>query len=50
MPDISNIHCSLSLPASYKFADSTNFYTLPVIQDTTIGTTVGNSFKIAVYL
>ncbi|KAH7006847.1 hypothetical protein EDB80DRAFT_717914 [Ilyonectria destructans] len=50
MPDISNVRRSLGLPASRKFADGSDFYTLPVMQDTATGAMVGDSFEIAVYL
>ncbi|OAA36634.1 Thioredoxin-like fold protein [Metarhizium rileyi] len=50
MPDISNLRRRLGEPAARKFADGTDFYTLPVIQDAVTGVTVGDSFDIAVYL
>ncbi|KAK2589556.1 hypothetical protein QQS21_012769 [Conoideocrella luteorostrata] len=50
MPDIRKVRQSLGEPACRKFADGTDFYTLPVIQDAATGTTVGDSFDIAVYL
>ncbi|UKZ53590.1 hypothetical protein TrVGV298_007385 [Trichoderma virens] len=40
----------LGEPACRKFADGTEFFTLPMIQDTATGATVGDSFDIAVYL
>lgn len=50
MPDISKVRRGLRAPASRKFADGSDYYTLPVIQDTATGATVGDSFDIAVYL
>lgn len=50
MPDISKVRQSLGQPASRKFADGTDFYTLPVIQDPATNATVGDSFDIALYL
>jgi glutathione S-transferase len=50
MPDISKLRQSLGQPASRKFADGTDFYTLPVIQDPAMNATVGDSFDIALYL
>lgn len=50
MPDISKVRQGLGQPASRKFADGTDFYTLPVIQDAATNATVGDSFDIAVYL
>lgn len=50
MPDISKVRHGLGEPACRKFADGTEFNTLPVIQDTATGATVGDSLDIAVYL
>jgi glutathione S-transferase len=50
MPDIPKVRCRLGEPASRKFANGTDFYTLPVIQDIATSATVGDSFDIAVYL
>ncbi|KHN99834.1 Thioredoxin-like fold protein [Metarhizium album ARSEF 1941] len=50
MPDISKVRRSLGEPAGRQFADGTDFYTLPIIQDAATGATVGDSFDIAVYL
>lgn len=50
MPDIAKVRKSLGQPAGRKFADGTDFYTLPVIQDAATGTTVGDTFDIAIYL
>lgn len=35
---------------SRKFADGTDLYTLPVMQDTATGSTVADSFEIAIYV
>lgn len=50
MPDISKVRRDLGVPPCRTFADGTDFNTLPIIQDTTTGSTVGDSFDIAVYL
>lgn len=50
LPDVSTVRQSLGQPASRKFADGTDFYTLPIIQDASTGIIVGDSFDIAVYL
>ncbi|KAG8406807.1 hypothetical protein J3459_014041 [Metarhizium acridum] len=50
MPDIAKVRRELGLAAGRKFADGTDFYTLPVMQDAAAGATVGDSFDIAVYL
>ncbi|KID73819.1 uncharacterized protein G6M90_00g000530 [Metarhizium brunneum] len=50
MPDIAKVRRDLGQSAGRKFADGTDFYTLPVIQDAASGATVGDSFDIAVYL
>ncbi|KAK7409414.1 hypothetical protein QQX98_008423 [Neonectria punicea] len=48
--DIANVRRGLGLAASRTFADGTDFYTLPIVQDPATGATVGDSFEIAVYL
>ncbi|KAH0490288.1 hypothetical protein TgHK011_001765 [Trichoderma gracile] len=50
MPDIPYARRELGLPACRKFADGTDFYTLPVIKDASAGVVLGDSFDIAVYL
>lgn len=50
LPDISKVRQGLGQPACRQFADGTDFYTLPVIQDTATKSTVGDSFDIAIYL
>ncbi|PKS11881.1 hypothetical protein jhhlp_001175 [Lomentospora prolificans] len=50
LPDIAKVRSSLKVPACRKFADGTDFYTLPIIEDPTTSSLVGDSFDIAVYL
>ncbi|KAL2258815.1 hypothetical protein VTK26DRAFT_7731 [Humicola hyalothermophila] len=49
-PDVAKVRRGLGLPACRKFADGTDFYTLPIISDPSTGALVGDSFDIAVYL
>ena len=50
LPEVAKVRNSLKLPACRKFADGTDFYTLPIIQDPSTSSLVGDSFDIAVYL
>ncbi|GAD94371.1 conserved hypothetical protein [Paecilomyces variotii No. 5] len=50
LPDIAKVRSGLGVPPCRKFADGTDFYTLPIIEDPTTGSKVGDSFDIAVYL
>ncbi|KAK3381018.1 hypothetical protein B0H63DRAFT_474763 [Podospora didyma] len=50
LPDVAKVRSSLNVPACRKFADGTDFYTLPIIHDPATGALVGDSFDIAVYL
>ncbi|ROT36893.1 hypothetical protein SODALDRAFT_380381 [Sodiomyces alkalinus F11] len=50
MPDITTVRRSLGLPACRKFADGTDFYTLPALTDSTTGSAIGDSFDIANHL
>ncbi|KZL84863.1 glutathione s-transferase [Colletotrichum incanum] len=50
LPDISKVRSSLKVPPCRKFADGTDFFTLPIIEDPATGSLVGDSFDIAVYL
>lgn len=50
MPDITKVRGGLGVPPTRKFADGSDFYTLPVLEDPTTGSLVGDSFDIAVYL
>lgn len=50
LPDIPKIRRTLNVPACRKFADGTDFFTLPIIEDPATNSLVGDSFDIAVYL
>lgn len=50
LPDVSKVRSSLNVPSVRKFADGSDFYTLPIIEDPTTDSLVGDSFDIAVYL
>ncbi|OBT55754.1 hypothetical protein VE04_03844 [Pseudogymnoascus sp. 24MN13] len=50
MPDISKVRSGLNVPACRKFADGSDFNTLPIIHDPATNTYKGDSFDIAVYL
>ncbi|KAJ5958630.1 uncharacterized protein N7479_005780 [Penicillium vulpinum] len=50
LPDISKVRTSLNIPACRKFADGTDFHTLPILVDPTTSRKLGDSFDIAVYL
>jgi len=51
MPDITKIRKALGVPPCRKFADGTDFYTLPIlVTDTKTGSALGDSFDIANYL
>ena len=50
LPDIANVRKSLGVPACRKFADGTDFYTLPIIVDPSTDAKVGDSLEIAIYL
>ncbi|RDL40354.1 Uncharacterized protein BP5553_00333 [Venustampulla echinocandica] len=50
MPDISKVRSGLKVPACRKFADGSDFNTLPIIHDPATNIFVGDSFEIAVYL
>lgn len=50
LPDIAKIRSSLKVPPCRKFADGTDFFTLPIIEDPATDSLVGDSFDIAVYL
>lgn len=50
LPDIPKVRASLHVPACRKFADGSDFFTLPIINDPATGSLVGDSFDIAVYL
>jgi len=50
LPDITKVRRALGVPASRKFADGTDFYTLPMLSDPTHSAIIGDSFDIAIYL
>ena len=50
LPDVAKVRTALKVPPVRKFADGTDFFTLPIIEDPSTGTSVGDSFDIAVYL
>ncbi|CRG87653.1 hypothetical protein PISL3812_04673 [Talaromyces islandicus] len=50
LPNISKVRRGLDLPATRKFADGSDFYTLPIISDPSTNAVVGDSFDIAIYL
>lgn len=50
MTDITKVRRGLGVPAGRKFADGTDYYTLPIITDSATRSAVGDSFDIADYL
>jgi len=50
LPDVAKVRRGLKVPACRKFADGTDFFTLPIIEDPATNSFVGDSFDIAVYL
>ncbi|KAF4544631.1 Glutathione S-transferase [Lasiodiplodia theobromae] len=50
LPDIATVRNQLAVPPCRKFADGTDFFTLPIICDPSTNSTVGDSFDIAAYL
>lgn len=50
LPDIAKVRSSLKVPPCRKFADGSDFFTLPIIEDHATNSLVGDSFDIAVYL
>ncbi|KAG9250590.1 uncharacterized protein F5Z01DRAFT_360957 [Emericellopsis atlantica] len=50
MTDITRVRTSLAVPPVRKFADGSDFHTLPLLYDPATGDYVGDSFDIAVYL
>jgi glutathione S-transferase len=50
LPDIAKVRSSLKVPPCRRFADGTDFFTLPIIEDPATNSLVGDSFDIAVYL
>ncbi|KAL4758143.1 uncharacterized protein BDW70DRAFT_170606 [Aspergillus foveolatus] len=50
LPDIAKTRKSLGIPAGRKFADGSEFYTLPILVDSATNSKIGDSFDIAVYM
>ncbi|PPQ75176.1 hypothetical protein CVT24_010137 [Panaeolus cyanescens] len=50
LTDVAKVRSALKVPPCRKFADGTDFLTLPIIQDHSTDSFVGDSFDIAVYL
>ncbi|WYZ35830.1 hypothetical protein EsH8_X_000477 [Colletotrichum jinshuiense] len=50
LPDIPKVRSGLKVPPCRKFADNTDFFTLPIINDPATNSLVGDSFDIALYL
>jgi len=50
LPDVEKVRRNLQVPACRKFGDGSDYYTLPVLEDTNTGDKLGDSFDIAVYL
>ncbi|KAM0322145.1 hypothetical protein ACHAQA_009633 [Verticillium albo-atrum] len=50
LPDIAKVRSGLKVPPCRTFADGTDFFTLPIIEDPTTNSSVGDSFDIAVHL
>lgn len=50
LPDVPKVRKELKVPACRKFADGSDFYTLPILEDPATGSFVGDSFDIAAYL
>ncbi|KAG2421502.1 hypothetical protein HFD88_005477 [Aspergillus terreus] len=50
LPDIASVRHGLGVPASRKFADGSDYHTLPMLSDPSTGQIIGDSFDIAVYL
>jgi glutathione S-transferase len=50
MPDIAKVRLSVGVPASRKFADGSDYHTLPMMTDSATDSIVGDSFDIAIHL
>ncbi|CAL5866356.1 uncharacterized protein PFLUO_LOCUS564 [Penicillium psychrofluorescens] len=50
MSEISKVRRTVGAPASRKFADGSDYYTLPMLTDSTTNSIIGDSFDIAAYL
>ncbi|KAL4887548.1 hypothetical protein BJY04DRAFT_212582 [Aspergillus karnatakaensis] len=50
LPDVEKVRKGLKVPPVRKFADGSDFFTLPIIEDANTNSSVGDSFDIAVHL
>ncbi|KAJ5082278.1 glutathione S-transferase-like protein ustS [Penicillium argentinense] len=50
LPEIAKVRKGLGVPACRKFADGSDFYTLPIIEDPNTNSRLGDSFDIVSYL
>lgn len=50
LPDVAKVRQSLNIPPCRKFADGSDFFTLPILKDPATDSLVGDSFDIAIYL
>ncbi|KAL4787006.1 hypothetical protein BJX76DRAFT_354620 [Aspergillus varians] len=50
IPNIPKVRRDLNVPPCRKFADGSDFYTLPILHDPSTNSLLGDSFDIAVYL
>ncbi|KAJ5633372.1 hypothetical protein N7490_009711 [Penicillium lividum] len=50
MPNIAKVRKEIGAAPSRKFADGSDYYTLPVLTDSTTKSVLGDSFDIAIYL
>jgi glutathione S-transferase len=50
LPDIPAVRTAVGAPTVRKFADGTNYHTLPILTDASTGAIIGDSFDIAIYL
>lgn len=50
LPDVASTRRRLGVPACRKFADGSDFLTLPILSDPNAGALIGDSFDIAVHL
>ncbi|KAF9877655.1 hypothetical protein CkaCkLH20_04790 [Colletotrichum karsti] len=49
-PEIEKVRSGLGVPPCRKFADGSDFYTLPILTDSNTNSAIGDSFDIANYL
>ncbi|KAJ5311748.1 hypothetical protein N7476_007608 [Penicillium atrosanguineum] len=50
MLDISKVRLAMGVPAARKFADGSDYHTLPMITDSSTDSIVGDSFDIAIHM